>query len=157
MQFDQLKRREFITLLGGAVVWPLAAHARQPERMRRVGVLMNTAADDPEGQARVTAFLDGMAQLGWIDGRNMRIDTRWAADDADLYRRYAPELVALDVKNEMVSIEAARKIYGVAVDPTTFAVDERETRRLRSQPQSSWDVIINEDTLTVGLAPHKAG
>jgi hypothetical protein len=57
----------------------------------------------------------------------------------------------------MVSIEAARKIYGVAVDPTTFAVDERETRRLRSQPQSSWDVVVNEDTLTVGLAPHKAG
>ncbi|HLN49971.1 MAG TPA: hydantoinase B/oxoprolinase family protein, partial [Steroidobacteraceae bacterium] len=68
-----------------------------------------------------------------------------------------PELVALDVKNEMVSVEAARKIYGVAVDPVTFAVDEAETRRLRSQPQSLWDVVINEDTLAVGLAPHKAG
>jgi putative tryptophan/tyrosine transport system substrate-binding protein len=95
MHFDRLKRRHFITLLGSAVAWPLAAGAQQGERMRRVGVLMNTAADDPEGQARVTAFLEGMAQLGWIDGRNMRNDTRWAADNADLYRRYATELVAL--------------------------------------------------------------
>jgi putative ABC transport system substrate-binding protein len=95
MQFDRLRRREFITLLGGAAAWPLAARAQPAERMRRIGVLMNLFADDPEGQARVTAFLEGMAQLGWIDGRNMRIDTRWAADDADLYRRYAMELVAL--------------------------------------------------------------
>jgi putative ABC transport system substrate-binding protein len=91
-----IRRRKFVTLLGGTVAaWPLAALAQQPERVRRVGVLMNLAADDPEGQARVTAFLEGMAQLGWIDGRHMRIDTCWAADDADLYRRYATELVVL--------------------------------------------------------------
>ena len=68
-------RREFITLLGGAAAaWPLAARAQQPERMRRIGVLMNFAADDPEGQARLAAFLQGLQELGWTDGRNVRID-----------------------------------------------------------------------------------
>ena len=91
-----MKRREFITLLGGAAAaWPLAARAQQGERMRRIGVLMSTAADDPEGQARIAAFLQGLQQLGWTDGRNVRIDIRWAAGDADRIRRYAAELVAL--------------------------------------------------------------
>ena len=91
-----MKRREFITLLGGAAVaWPLAARAQQGERMRSVGVLMSLVADDPEGQARVAAFRQGLQQLGWIDGRNVRIDIRWAAGDADRIRRYAAELVAL--------------------------------------------------------------
>jgi len=88
-------RREFITLLGGAAAgWPLAARAQQ-ERMRRIGVLMPGAADDPEFQARITAFLQGLAQLGWLDGRNVRIDTRWGVADADRIRKYAAELVAL--------------------------------------------------------------
>jgi putative ABC transport system substrate-binding protein len=91
-----MQRREFITLLGSATVaWPLAVRAQQPERMRRIGVLMSVAADDPEGQARLTAFLQGLQQLGWADGRNVRIDIRWGAGDADRYRRYAAELVAL--------------------------------------------------------------
>ena len=85
-----------MSLLGGAVAaWPLAARAQQPERMRRVGVLMPNAADDPEYQARMAAFLQGLAQLGWIDGRNVRIDTRWGVADADRIRKYAAELVAL--------------------------------------------------------------
>ena len=90
-----MKRREFITLLGGAAAWPLAARAQQAERMRRIGVLMTTAADDPEGQARLAAFVQGLQQLGWTDGRNVRIDTRWAAGNADDIRKYAAELVAL--------------------------------------------------------------
>ena len=91
-----MRRREFITLLGGAAAaWPLAARAQQPERMRRIGVLMTAAADDPEWQARVAAFLQGLQQLGWTDGRNVRIDTRWGAGDADDIRKYAAELVAL--------------------------------------------------------------
>ena len=90
-----MKRREFITLMGGAAAWPLAARAQQPERMRRIGVLMTTAADDPEGQARLAAFVQGLQQLGWTDGRNMRIDTRWAGGNADDIRRHAAELVAL--------------------------------------------------------------
>ena len=92
-----MRRREFITLLlGGAVAaWPLAADAQEPRRMRRIGVLMNTAADDPEGRARLAAFLQELQQLGWTDGRNVRIDTRWGAGDAERFRRYAAELVAL--------------------------------------------------------------
>src|SRR2546426_10453147 len=88
-------RREFITLLGGAAAWPLAARAQQGERMRRIGVLMNLSADDPDGQARVTAFVQGLAELGWTDGRNVRIEYRWGAGDAERIRRYAAELVAL--------------------------------------------------------------
>jgi ABC-type uncharacterized transport system substrate-binding protein len=91
-----MNRREFITLLGGTVaVWPVAARAEQSERMRRIGVLIPTAADDAEGQARMAAFLQGLAQLGWSEGRNLRIDTRWGGGDADLSRSYAAELVAL--------------------------------------------------------------
>jgi len=92
----RLKRRDFITLLGGAAVtWPLTARAQQPERMRRIGVLMGQAEDDAEAQARVAAFEQGLQQLGWSDGRNVRIDRRWAAGDADRTRRYAAELIAL--------------------------------------------------------------
>jgi putative tryptophan/tyrosine transport system substrate-binding protein len=89
-------RREFITLLGGAAVaWPLAARAQQREQMRRIGVLMNLGSDDAEGQARNAAFLQGLQELGWTVGRNVRIEYRWGAGDAELFRRYASELVAL--------------------------------------------------------------
>jgi putative ABC transport system substrate-binding protein len=88
-------RRTFITLIGGAAAWPLAAHAQQPDRMRRIGVLSNLAADDPEAQKRNAAFLQALQQLGWTDGRNVRIDFRWGAADEDRNRRYASELVAL--------------------------------------------------------------
>src|SRR5215468_12295314 len=90
-----MKRREFITLLGGAAAWPLAVRAQQPGGMRRIGVLMASAADDSENQARMAAFLQGLAQLGWTDGRNVRIDTRWATTNADDLRRHAAELAAL--------------------------------------------------------------
>jgi putative tryptophan/tyrosine transport system substrate-binding protein len=90
-----MKRRAFITLLGGAATWSFAARAQQGGPMRRIGVLMPNAADDPEYQARITAFLQELAQLGWIDGRNVRIDTRWGVADADRIRKYAAELVAL--------------------------------------------------------------
>jgi putative tryptophan/tyrosine transport system substrate-binding protein len=91
-----MKRRQFITLLGGAVAsWPLAALGQQGERMRRIGVLMSTAADDAQSQLRLAAFLQGLQESGWADGRNVRIDIRWAAGEPELYRRYAAELVAL--------------------------------------------------------------
>jgi putative ABC transport system substrate-binding protein len=93
-----MKRRQFIALLGGAAVtvgWPLAARAQQREKMRRVGVLMPLPADDPVVQARVAAFAQGLQQSGWTIGRNVQIDTRWAAADADRIRSYAAELVAL--------------------------------------------------------------
>jgi len=89
-------RRELLAALGGAAAaWPLAARAQQGERMRRIGVLMNLAADDPEASARVTALAQGLQQLGWTVGRNVRMDYRWGAVDADRGRRYAAELVAL--------------------------------------------------------------
>jgi putative ABC transport system substrate-binding protein len=88
-----MRRREFITLLGGAVVsWPLGVRAEQPEPMRRIGVLMNRAADDLEGQAAIAAFQQSLQQLGWS---NVRIDARWGGDDVDRERRYADELIAL--------------------------------------------------------------
>jgi putative tryptophan/tyrosine transport system substrate-binding protein len=85
-----VKRRAFITLLGGAAAWPLAVRAQQGERVRRT-----SAADDSENQARMAAFLQGLVQLGWIDGRNVRIDIRWATTSADDLRRHAAELAAL--------------------------------------------------------------
>ena len=90
-----MKRREFIKLLGGAAAWPLAARAQQSEPMRRVGVLMNLTADDDDASPRVTALAQGLQQLGWTAGRNVRIDYRWGAVDADRSRRYATELLAL--------------------------------------------------------------
>ena len=89
-----MRRREFLGVLGSAAAMPLVAHAQQRERMRRIGVLMHLAADDPEAQARNAAFLQGLEALGWSVGRNVRIDTRWVTDP-DLYRKNATELVAL--------------------------------------------------------------
>jgi putative ABC transport system substrate-binding protein len=90
-----MRRREFITLLGGAAAWPLAARAQQGERVRRIGVLIGQAADDPQGKPRIAAFLQGLQQLGWTEGRNVQIDIRWGVADAASSRRYAAEMVAL--------------------------------------------------------------
>jgi putative ABC transport system substrate-binding protein len=91
-----MRRREFITLLGGAAAaWPLAARAQQRERVRRIGVLLNYAADDPEGPSRLAAFLGRMEQLGWTVGRNLRVDYRWNPGEFSLYRKYATELIML--------------------------------------------------------------
>ena len=92
---SHIERRKFLATLGGAAAaWPIAARAQQGERMRRIGVLMGGAGRDPVEHARLAAFLDGLRQLGWTDGRNVRIDTRWPAGDADR-RAYAAELVGL--------------------------------------------------------------
>jgi putative ABC transport system substrate-binding protein len=102
-----MRRRQFISLLGGATIaWPLAARAQQGERMRRIGVLLPAAADDGVYQSRMAAFLRGLQQLGWVDGANVRIDTRWAAGDADR-RKYAGELVALGPDVVMAFTSAA--------------------------------------------------
>ena len=124
-----MKRREFITLLGGAAAaWPLAARAQQAERMRRIGVLIPLAADDPQSQRRMTAFVQGLQELGWTDGRNIRIDTRWTAGDTDRMRRHAAELVALAPDVILASggtvvgalLEASRTtpiVFTLTVDP----------------------------------------
>jgi ABC-type uncharacterized transport system substrate-binding protein len=90
-----LRRREFIKLLSGAAAWPLTARAQQSENVRRIGVLMSVAANDPEGKPRFAAFEQGLQQLGWVDGRNVRIEIRWSGGKSDDARKYATELIAL--------------------------------------------------------------
>jgi len=119
-----VKRREFITLLGGAASWPIAARAQEGERMRRIGVLMTTAMDDPEGQAQITAFLQGLQQLGWGNGRNVRIDPRWPAGDAERIRRYAAELIQLapDVILATGAVTVAPLLQASRTVPIVFAI-----------------------------------
>jgi putative ABC transport system substrate-binding protein len=125
-----MRRREFITLLGGAAAAsPLAARAQQGDRVRRIGLLMNSPADDSEGKARFAAFVQGLQQLGWTDGRNVRIDIRWGgAADAERHRKFAAELVALapDVilGTTTPSVTALQRVtrtvpivFAMAVDP----------------------------------------
>ena len=91
-----MKRRQFITLIGGAAAaWPLAARAQQRERMRRIGVLMSAMPDDPSQMTYLSALMQGLQELGWTIGRNVRVDYRWGAGNTDLFRKYATELVAL--------------------------------------------------------------
>jgi ABC-type uncharacterized transport system substrate-binding protein len=105
MRFDQLKRREFMTVLGGAAAaWPIAAEAQQ-DRVRRIGVLMSLAEDDRQGQRYVAAFLHGLQDLGWKDGYNLRIDIRWGAADPDRIRVHASELV--DLKPSVILVQSA--------------------------------------------------
>src|SRR5215510_13462369 len=119
-----MKRREFITLAGGAAAtWPLVVLA-QAERMRRIGLLIPFAEDNQVGQARLAAFLEGLQQLGWADGSNVRIDTRWGAGDANLTRTYAMELVALgpDVIIAFTSAAVAPLLQVTRSFPMVFAV-----------------------------------
>jgi hypothetical protein len=93
---EAMRRREFIAFVGStAVAWPLAAHAQQPEQMRRIGVLMNRAADDTEGQALAAAFKQGLQRLGWSEDRNIRIVLLWGENNVDRDRKYAADLIAL--------------------------------------------------------------
>ena len=120
-----MNRREFITLIGGAVaVWPLAARAQRADQMRRIGVLMPFAEDHPVGQARLVAFVQGLQQLGWTDGRNVRIDYRWSAGDADRLRKLAMELIALgpDVVMAFTSAAVAPLRQVTSTVPIVFAV-----------------------------------
>jgi ABC-type uncharacterized transport system substrate-binding protein len=109
-----MKRREFIALLGGAAAaWPLAARAQQSERMRRIGVLMSTSADDPQSQLRLVAFVQGLRQAGWTVGHNVQIDTRWASGETSLIHRYAAEFVALSPDVILVGGRAASVVPAV--------------------------------------------
>ena len=120
-----MRRRAFITLIGGAAAaWPLGARAQQPERMRRVGVLNTLAADDGMGQARNGVFLQGLQQAGWTIGRNVQIETRWAAGDADRLRTYAAELVALapDVILVTGNAGAAPLLQATRTMPIVFVI-----------------------------------
>jgi putative ABC transport system substrate-binding protein len=118
-----MRRRDFITLLGGAAAaWPLAARAQQREKMRRIGVLMNIAADDAEAPVRVAAFAQGLQELGWTIGRNLRIEYRWSAGEADRIRRYAAEISAFspDVIVASGGAHAAAVQQAAATVPIVF-------------------------------------
>jgi putative ABC transport system substrate-binding protein len=120
-----MRRREFITLVGGAAAcWPLAAQAQEPAQMRRIGVLGGLAADDPFNQAGYAAFLQGLQQLGWTEGRNVRIDTRWAAGNAADTRKYAAELVTLapDIILSVGSAAMGPLLEATRAVPIVFAI-----------------------------------
>src|SRR5215813_3594957 len=121
---DRVKRRKFITLLGGTAAWPLAARAQQSERMRRIGVLNTLAADDALAQARQGAFLQGLQQSGWTIGRNVQVEARWAAGDPDRLRKYAIELVALapDVILASGNAAAAPVLQATRTVPIVFVI-----------------------------------
>ena len=135
-----MQRREFITLLGGAAaMWPLAAHAQHGDRMRRIGILMGTAADEPEAKARFAAFLQGLQQLGWTEGRNMRIDTRWGSGEIARLRKDAAELVALGPDVVLAGVGATTPamqqvtrtlpiVFGQGVDPVGAGLVESLAR-----------------------------
>src|SRR5262245_23464726 len=133
-----MRRREFITLIGATTVWPLGARAQQLERMRRIGVLMNLTADDPDGPPRITAFAQGLQENSWVVGRNVRIDYRWSADTIER-RRMAAELVALVPDVLLASgyaalaplLETTRTVpivFVVAIDPVAGGAVESLAR-----------------------------
>jgi len=119
-----MRRREFITLLGGATAWPIAARAQQGEQMRRIGVLMAINANDAQAQARIAAFVAGLQQLGWTIGKNVRVDYRLAGIDADTLRKYAGELVALapDVILSQSSPSIAALLQATRTVPIVFTL-----------------------------------
>jgi putative ABC transport system substrate-binding protein len=119
-----MKRREFITFLSGAVAWPLVARAQQPDRMRRIGVLMALPANNPVGQARIAAFLQGLQELGWSVGRNVIVEFRWSAGNNADARKYATELVALapDVILAEGSSAVAALVQITRTVPIVFAI-----------------------------------
>jgi len=118
-----VKRRTFITLLGGAAAWPVMARAQQPDRVRRIAMLSGLAASDPEAQARVTAFRQGLKELGWTEGRNVHIDFRWSTGDATEMRTFATELVELkpDLIVGMTTPAVAALVQETKTIPIVFA------------------------------------
>jgi putative ABC transport system substrate-binding protein len=127
-------RRDFITLLGGAAAWPVAARGQQAARVRRIGVLISRASDDAEGQARLAAFLQGLKQLGWSDGRNVRIDTRWHTDIARAVKLAkelvgeAPDVILASASTSAVALRQATRtipiVFAMVIDPVGGGIVE---------------------------------
>jgi len=144
-----MRRRSFLTLLGSAVTWPLASRAQQPARMRRVAVLMHTAADDPDGQTRLATFLQGLQEAGWAVGGNVRVDIRWAAADADRFRSYTAELIGLapDValassSQSVVAFQKATStlpiFFAAVVDPVAQVSSTTSPGQAATSPDLRW-------------------
>ena len=140
-----MQRRAFITLLGGAAtVWPLMARAQQAERVQRIGVLSGSAADDPDNNVRIAAFVQALQQLGWTDGHNVRIDFRFAAGNAENYRKYAAELAALapdailtpggSFAPMLQATRTAPIVFAFAIDPVGSGFVELYRGRAATQP-----------------------
>src|SRR5262245_45315177 len=121
---SHIRRRKFLATLGGAAAWPLAARAQQPGGMRRIGVLMGSAENDSEAQAWVAAFREALQKLGWTEGRNIRIDTRWASADVEAMQRFARELVALqpDLILSQSTLAVAALLQQTRTIPIVFAL-----------------------------------
>ena len=122
-----MRRRDFIkSIAGSAVAWPHAAHAQQAQAVRRIGVLMNLSESDPESQSRMAAIRDGLRKLGWIEGRNLQVETRWGAGDPQRIRGYATELVAM--KPEVIFASAATVAVALQRETRTVPIDRKSTR-----------------------------
>jgi putative ABC transport system substrate-binding protein len=133
MQFDRMKRREVVALLGGAAAWQLAARAQQPDRARRIAVLMNNAEGDPEGQARAAAFRQGLEALGWTEGKNLRIDRHWTAGDVGrILAGRPPDIIVTN--GRVIISEAVQVIRSI---PIVFVLTARQR-----QQQNSIDVSL---------------
>jgi putative ABC transport system substrate-binding protein len=130
-----LRRREFITILGGAAAWPLAARAQQGDRVRRIGVLMPYDENDPLAKPRASAFTQALADLGWTDGRNVRMDLRWGGDDINRMRAFAQELVGL--QPDVILANSA----------TATVALQRETRTIPIV------FTVGPDPVAIGLVP----
>jgi putative ABC transport system substrate-binding protein len=141
-----MRRREFITLGGGAAAWPLLVHAQQPERMRRIGMILPAAAADKEFQSWVGAFLQAMAQLNWIIGRNIRVDIHWATADATNIPKHAAELAAL-VTRAVVQATLSKECITVAFDRVTCCADSISSSLARLWKSSAKSISWNRPGL----------
>jgi len=149
-----IRRREVITLLGGAAAWPIAAHAQQSDRVRRIGVLMSYAESDSDGAGFVAAFREGLQQLGWVEGRNIRIDTRWAALDTKAMQQFAKELIALqpDLILSQTTSTTAALLQQTRIVPMIFAniADPVGSGFIASLPRPGGNVtgfVLSEPTM----------
>jgi putative tryptophan/tyrosine transport system substrate-binding protein len=115
-----MRRREFVAGLGSAAAWPLAARAQQPGRVRRISVLMAYDENDPEGKAHLSGFMQGLAELGWTDGRNLRMDVRWATDNVDRVRMYAKQLV--DLRPDVILADTTPVIAALQQETRTIPI-----------------------------------
>src|SRR5262249_19422882 len=157
-----MRRRKFITLLGGATAWPLATRAQQGERMRRIGVLLSTGEGNPQRQAQLAALVQRLTELGWADGRNARLDVRWTAGSVDAARKHAAELVALapdiivtDTSFNVAAVQQATRtvpiVFGGVIDPVGAGLVDSLAR-----PGVTRAAVLRDRTIAAGVGQFAA-